>query len=73
MTPQERVVFWMEYVIRHRGAPHLRPPASSLSLLELLMLDVVALVLGALLTFLLLVWGILKAVSAACRRKFKVD
>lgn len=72
-TPQEEVVFWMEYAIRHRGAHHLRPPVARLSVAELLFLDVIALVLVMLLVFLLLLWGILKAVSAACRRKMKVD
>ena len=26
-TPLERAVWWVEYVGRHRGAPHLRSPA----------------------------------------------
>ena len=64
-TPQERAVFWTEYVIRHRGAPQLRCPAAQLSWVEFLMLDVVGLLLLALLLLLLLVCRFLRAVSAA--------
>ncbi|XP_050695149.1 UDP-glycosyltransferase UGT5-like [Eriocheir sinensis] len=53
-TPQERAVFWTEYVIRHRGAPQLRCPATQLSWVEFLLLDVVGLLLMALLLLLLL-------------------
>ncbi|XP_050693896.1 UDP-glucuronosyltransferase 2B14-like [Eriocheir sinensis] len=53
-TPQERAVFWTEYVIRHRGAPQLRCTATQLSWVEFLLLDVVGLLLMALLLLLLL-------------------
>lgn len=26
MTPMSTVIYWSEYVIRHKGAPHLRVP-----------------------------------------------
>ncbi|KAK8404012.1 hypothetical protein O3P69_000227 [Scylla paramamosain] len=64
-TPQERAVFWTEYVIRHRGAPQLRCPAAQLSWVEFLMLDVVGLLLLALLLLLLLIRRLLRTVSAA--------
>ncbi|XP_063840610.1 UDP-glycosyltransferase UGT5-like isoform X2 [Scylla paramamosain] len=63
-TPQERAVFWTEYVIRHRGAPQLRCPAAQLSWVEFLMLDVVGLLLLALLLLLFLIRRLLRAVSA---------
>ncbi|XP_050692924.1 UDP-glycosyltransferase UGT5-like [Eriocheir sinensis] len=62
-TPQERAVFWTEYVIRHRGAPHLRCPATQLSWVEFLLLDVVGLVLLALLVLQLLLRRLLRRVS----------
>lgn len=68
MTPQERAVFWTEYVIRHRGAPQLRCQAAKLSWVEFLLLDVVGLLLLALLVLLLLLRRILRAVSAAVFR-----
>ncbi|XP_050693301.1 UDP-glycosyltransferase UGT5-like [Eriocheir sinensis] len=62
-TPQERAVFWSEYVIRHRGAPQLRCPATQLSWVEFLLLDVVGLLLLALLVLLLLLRCFLRAAS----------
>ncbi|XP_066982218.1 UDP-glycosyltransferase UGT5-like [Macrobrachium rosenbergii] len=56
-SPVERAVFWTEYVIRHRGAPKLRSPAASLSWVQLLLLDVLALSLSvAILSLLTLLW-----------------
>ena len=73
MTPQELFVFWIEYVIRYRGAPQLRPPVTRLSMVELLLVDVGALVVGLVITFLLLVRCSLKLFSVACCRKVKMD
>lgn len=36
-------VWWIEYVVRNRGAPHLRPLGADLPLYQYLLLDVVAL------------------------------
>ncbi|XP_065216830.1 UDP-glucosyltransferase 2-like [Planococcus citri] len=44
MTPQQSVVYWTEYVIRHQGASHLKSPASRLSWYQFLMLDVLLIV-----------------------------
>lgn len=63
-TPQERAVFWTEYVIRHRGAPQLRSPATQLSWVEFLLLDVVGLLLLALLVLLLLLRRLCRVVFA---------
>jgi glucuronosyltransferase len=42
MTPQESVVYWTEYAVRHKGAPHLRAAGNSLSFIELNLIDVYA-------------------------------
>ncbi|XP_064112820.1 UDP-glycosyltransferase UGT5-like isoform X6 [Macrobrachium nipponense] len=56
-SPVERAVFWTEYVIRHRGASKLRSPAASLSWVQLLLLDVLALfLLIVILSLLILLW-----------------
>ncbi|XP_045118266.1 UDP-glycosyltransferase UGT5-like isoform X2 [Portunus trituberculatus] len=74
MTPQERAVFWTEYVIRHRGAPQLRCPAAQLSWVEFLMLDMMGLLLLTLLVLLLLIRRLLRGISAilpigSCKKK----
>lgn len=67
VDPMDEALFWIEYVIRHRGAKHLKSNAIHMSwfsylLLDVLLVNVVALSLG---TF-LLVWIIRKCV---CRDK----
>ncbi|XP_069691983.1 UDP-glucosyltransferase 2-like isoform X2 [Periplaneta americana] len=37
----DRAVFWTEYVIRHKGAPHLRPTSTELYWYQYLLLDVI--------------------------------
>ncbi|XP_055619395.1 UDP-glycosyltransferase UGT5-like [Toxorhynchites rutilus septentrionalis] len=44
MTPKETAAFWVEYVIRHKGAPQLRSPAMQLSFFQYHLLDVYAVV-----------------------------
>ncbi|XP_054277791.1 UDP-glucosyltransferase 2-like isoform X2 [Macrosteles quadrilineatus] len=41
MTPLQTAVYWTEYVIRHQGAPHLRPASVHLAWYQLLLLDIV--------------------------------
>ena len=40
-SPVDRVLFWFEYVIRHRGAPHLRTSARHLNIYERHLVDVI--------------------------------
>ncbi|XP_063226038.1 UDP-glycosyltransferase UGT5-like [Bacillus rossius redtenbacheri] len=57
-SPLERAVFWTEYVIRHRGAPHLRSAAADLPWHQYLLLDVACfLVAGVLAALLALYWS----------------
>jgi glucuronosyltransferase len=53
-TPLERAVYWTEYVIRHKGAPHLKSAAADLPWYQYLLLDVMlVLATGALLVALI--------------------
>ncbi|KPJ18103.1 Ecdysteroid UDP-glucosyltransferase [Papilio machaon] len=40
--PLETAVYWIEYVLRHQGATHMRSPAQELSLIQYLLLDIIA-------------------------------
>ncbi|KAK5639920.1 hypothetical protein RI129_010731 [Pyrocoelia pectoralis] len=42
MTGLERAVWWTEYVIRHKGAPHLKSPLKDYPWYQYLLLDVMA-------------------------------
>ncbi|XP_045502581.1 UDP-glucosyltransferase 2-like isoform X2 [Colias croceus] len=55
MPPLETSIYWIEYVLRHKGASHLRSPALDLSLTEYLLLDVllICITLTAMTTYIL--------------------
>lgn len=40
MGPMETAIYWIEYVIRHQGAPQMRSPAKDLNLLQRNSVDV---------------------------------
>jgi glucuronosyltransferase len=42
LTPLEQAVYWTEYVIRHKGAPHLRSAVLDLAWYQYFLLDVIA-------------------------------
>jgi len=45
MSLEESVVYWTEYVLRHKGAPHLKSHTLNLRWYEYYSLDVLALVI----------------------------
>ncbi|XP_013871924.1 UDP-glucuronosyltransferase [Austrofundulus limnaeus] len=66
VEPLDLAVFWTEFVIRHKGAPHLRVAAHDLNWVQYHSLDVV----GFLLTVLVVtLWVMLKSCQF-CTRKF---
>lgn len=46
MKPLERAVWWTEYVLRHRGAKHLRSPTANISWTQYLELELVLIILA---------------------------
>ncbi|XP_055538419.1 UDP-glucosyltransferase 2-like [Wyeomyia smithii] len=66
MTAMDTAVFWTEYVIRHKGAPHMRYPGVDLNFFQLYMLDVLA-VLGSVVV--LLIWVIVRVCNMCCGKK----
>lgn len=47
-TSLERAVYWVEYVIRHKGAHHLKPASVTLPFYKYILLDVIAFCLAVL-------------------------
>lgn len=45
MSPAQSVVYWTEYVLRHKGAPHLKSEALNLTWYQYYLLDVISLLL----------------------------
>ena len=46
MKPLDRVIFWIEFVMRHKGAKHLRPLAHNLTWYQYHSLDVIGFLLA---------------------------
>lgn len=44
-SPVERIVYWTEYAVRHKGARHMRSPELDLNWIQFLSLDILATVL----------------------------
>lgn len=42
MTPLETAIYWVEYIIRHKGAPQMQSPAKGFSFWVYYSLDVIA-------------------------------
>ncbi|XP_023564562.1 UDP-glucuronosyltransferase 2B18-like, partial [Octodon degus] len=55
MTPLDRAAFWIEYIMRHKGAKHLRPLAHNLTWYQYHSLDVIGFLLACVLTITFLV------------------
>lgn len=48
--PMDRAMFWIEFVMRHKGAPHLRTESYKMSTIQYYSIDVVAFLLAVALT-----------------------
>uniref|UniRef100_A0A5F5PYI8 UDP-glucuronosyltransferase n=1 Tax=Equus caballus TaxID=9796 RepID=A0A5F5PYI8_HORSE len=55
MKPLDRAVFWIEFVMRHKGAKHLRPASYSLTWYQYHSLDVIGFLLACVATIMFLV------------------
>lgn len=60
MSPAQTVDYWTRYVVRHKGAPHLKSHALNLSWYEYFLLDVIV---AALLVVLLIFYIIFKVLQ----------
>lgn len=65
MTGLERAIWWTEYVIRHKGANHLKSPWASIPWYQYLLLDVIAFVVTCFVVAVILVYEVLTFVFKA--------
>ncbi|KAM9248076.1 UDP-glucuronosyltransferase 1A10-like isoform 1-T1 [Dugong dugon] len=56
VEPLDLAVFWVEFVMRHKGAPHLRPAAHDLTWYQYHSLDVIGFLLAIVLVFTFIVF-----------------
>jgi len=67
----DTAIYWTEYVIRHRGAPHLRTAGADLPLYQYLLLDVTAVLVTAILAVVYVIYFMLKKLLIIIRSSVK--
>lgn len=60
MKPLDKAVYWIEYVIRHNGAHHLKTAGNQLNWIQFLSIDVMLVILITILLFLNITFYIMK-------------
>ncbi|CAI5643429.1 unnamed protein product [Oreochromis niloticus] len=70
ITPMEQAVFWVEYVMHHKGARHMRTEAYKMPWYSYYCLDVVLILLSAVTALLLSVVAVFRFLC--CRRQRKI-
>ncbi|ODM91207.1 UDP-glucuronosyltransferase 2B18 [Orchesella cincta] len=69
-TPLDKAVYWTEYILRHKGARHLRSAARDLNFFQYYVLDVAAVLLVTFVLILYLIFCCCKSIyRRACGRK----
>lgn len=71
MAPMDQAVFWVEYVMRHKGAPHLRTEAYKMPWYSYYCLDVLLLLLTAATVLLLSTLAMIRFLCCRGRRTTK--
>lgn len=71
MAPMDQAIFWVEYVMRHKGAPHLRTEAYKMPWYSYYCLDVLLLLLTAATVLLFSTVAIFRFLCCRSRRKTK--
>ncbi|XP_075230316.1 UDP-glucosyltransferase 2-like [Lycorma delicatula] len=72
MKNEETLTWWVEYVIRHKGAPHLRPAVQDLYWFQYTLLDIIAFILLLFFVFIYLIYFIVKKLLFSIRNKTKI-
>ncbi|XP_042559879.1 UDP-glucuronosyltransferase 2A1-like [Clupea harengus] len=74
MKPLDRAIFWIEFVMRHGGAPHLRTQSFRMSWMAYHSIDVILTLLMALLLLVIIMFlAIKKCFSVLFKKKVKSD
>lgn len=73
-SPVETAAYWIEYVIRHKGAHHLKSTAAGkLNFFQYFMLDVISVMLIIVMTALAVVAFVSKKLLKCCSKRFRPD
>lgn len=70
-TPKEEVIYWTEYVIKHKGAHHLKTAALKLSWYQYFLIDILITIVLIALVSLSVIFLLLKAIKNRIRNLSK--
>lgn len=73
MKGLDKVIWWIEYVIRHNGAEHLRSPAVEMPLYEYFMIDVIFFLLVVVFIFSYALYMLLVYIKGKLKSKVKFE
>lgn len=75
LPAMDTALYWINYVLRHKGAPHLRSAAQDLKWYQLYLLDVIGFLAVTSLTLILVSFYIIKFVikSLFCKKSAKAS
>jgi len=68
MKPLDKAVYWIEYVIRHDGAHHLKTAGNQLNWIQFLSIDVMLVILMTIFLFLIISFYTIKNMCISYRR-----
>ncbi|CAH1381348.1 unnamed protein product [Tenebrio molitor] len=71
VSPLDTAIYWVEYVIQHGGAPHLRVGGLDLPWYQYFLLDVIGVVSVVTLVALLILYQSIKKIFSVCRKQRK--
>lgn len=77
-TPLQRALYWIEYVLRHDGAVHLKSPAVNMSYFQILLLDIIIptiliVSISIYITYFLVKIIFKKLITLKCKQKHKIS
>lgn len=68
LGPMKTAIYWIEYVIRHQGAPHMRSPAADLNFLQKNSIDVIVVLALVIYLFVVIVKYVVKGCKCMVRK-----
>lgn len=67
IKPMDAAVYWIEHVVKYKGADHLKPASLKLNIFQLLGLDVFAFLIGTLILAIILIYLLTKGFCKVCK------
>lgn len=71
LSPVDMAIWWVEYVLHHRGAKHLRPASLDLHWTQYIMLDVAVFIVGIISVAVFLVYKLIRITSRSILKQSK--